>query len=418
MERSIPPAGSNSQTVDRFAQTAPAAARRTLGSRVAVLTGGGDRPYALGLASSLIAQGVAFDFIGSDDLEAQQLCESRLVRFLNLRGDQRPDASTARRVTRVLVYYARLLWYASTTDAKVFHILWHNKLEILDRTAVLVFYRLLGKRIVFTAHNVNIGKRDGRDSWINRLTLRVQYRLVDHIFVHTDRMKRELQDEFGVPDQKVSVIPFGINDTVPNTSLTCGEARNQLGLEPGHKAVLFFGNIAPYKGLEYLVEAMALLARTAPDYRLIIVGRPKGPASYWQGIQRRIAAPELRSCVIERIEYVPDSATELYFKAADVLALPYTHVFQSGVLLLSYSFGLPVIASDVGSLSEDIVEARTGFVCASCDATSLARTIERYFSSDLYTQLGTRRAAIREFASERHSWAKVGAILVGVYTDL
>ena len=57
-----------------------------------------------------------------------------------------------------------------------------------------------------------------------------------------------------------------------------------------------------------------------------------------------------------RIESVPDAETELYFKAADVLALPYTHVFQSGVLFLGYNFGLPVIASDVASLREDVVE--------------------------------------------------------------
>ena len=62
--------------------------------------------------------------------------------------------------------------------------------------------------------------------------------------------------------------------------------------------------------------------------------------------------------VIAKIEYVPDEETELYFKAADVLILPYTHVFQSGVLFLGYSFGLPAIAADVGSLKEEIIEGR------------------------------------------------------------
>ena len=57
----------------------------------------------------------------------------------------------------------------------------------------------------------------------------------------------------------------------------------------------------------------------------------------------------VRDRVIERIEYVPDEETELYFKAADVLVLPYTRVFQSGVIFLGYSFGLPAIAADVGN---------------------------------------------------------------------
>ena len=50
--------------------------------------------------------------------------------------------------------------------------------------------------IVRTLHNVNAGKRDAEDSRLNRLTLRIQYRLADHMFVHTDQMKRELIAEF------------------------------------------------------------------------------------------------------------------------------------------------------------------------------------------------------------------------------
>ena len=55
-----------------------------------------------------------------------------------------------------------------------------------------VSYRLLGKRLVFTAHNVNAAVRDGNDSFLNRWSLKVQYLLADHIFVHTEQMKRAL----------------------------------------------------------------------------------------------------------------------------------------------------------------------------------------------------------------------------------
>ena len=176
-------------------------------------------------------------------------------------------------------------------QAKVFHLLWNNKLEVLDRTLVLLYYRFLGKRIAFTVHNVNAGRRDGNDTRLNRLTLRIQYLLTGHLFVHTEQMKRDLQSDFGVPAEKISVIPFGINSTVPNTVLTTSEARFRLGLTPHQKVLLFFGNIAPYKGLEYLIEAMALLTQTGPDYRLIIAGKPKNCATYWEAIQQRILMP-------------------------------------------------------------------------------------------------------------------------------
>jgi len=388
----------------------------TLNSQVALLTGGGDRPYALGLAASLIAQGISFDFIGSDSLESAELRASSQVQFLNLRGDANPDAPLGTKVARVARYYARLLRYAATARPGIFHILWNNKLEHFDRTLLLLYYRCLGKRIVFTAHNVNAGKRDGNDSVLNRLTLWIQYRLVDHVFVHTQQMKKELGADFDVAERKISVIPFGMNSTVPETTLTGPEARRRLGLTESDKVILFFGNIAPYKGVEYLVEAMALLSDRLPESRLVIAGRPKGSESYWSAIQDRISQLDLRPRVVQRIEYVPDADTEIYFKAADLLALPYTHVFQSGVLFLGYNFGLPALASDVASFKDDIVEGTTGFVCPPCDPLALAQSIERFFSSDLYASLPAHRPAIRQFAAERYSWTTVGSMTREVYS--
>ncbi len=385
---------------------------------IAVLTGGGDRPYALGLGACLIEQGISFDFIASDELEDPALRRSKLVNFLNLRGDQTTTASFVAKILRVLWYYLRLSKYAAFSRAKVFHLLWHNKFQTFDRTVLIGYYKLLGKRLVFTAHNVNAGKRDGNDSAINRWALRYQYRKVDHILVHTPKMKQELADDFGIPESKVSVIPFGINSTVPDTELTTHEARAKLGLLPQHKAILFFGNIAPYKGLEFLVEAAANLVKQDPDYRLIVVGRPKNCDEYWAGIRSMIDRHKLQPYIIERIEFVPDEETELFFKAADVLILPYTHIFQSGVLFLGFNFGLPVIASDVGSLKDDITIGETGFVCRPKDAGDLTAQIAAYFASNLYRNLPASRQAIRRQARERYSWTRVGEITRQIYAAL
>src|SRR5262249_27688583 len=152
-------------------------------------------------------------------------------------------------------YYVRLIGYATNANPKLFHILWNNKFQLFDCTVLMLYYRVLGKKIVFTAHNVNAGKRDENDSWLNRMSLKIQYGLCDHVFVHTEGMKAEMRSEFAIPENKVSVIPFGINNTVPNTSLSRAEAKRQLGISKDDKALLFFGNIAPYKGLEYLIAA-------------------------------------------------------------------------------------------------------------------------------------------------------------------
>jgi D-inositol-3-phosphate glycosyltransferase len=276
--------------------------------RVALLTGGGDKPYALGLVEALTSAGISVDFIGSDDLKVAEVVTNPRVNFLNLREDQRPEAKPVAKALRVLVYYWKLIFYAAKARPKLFHILWHNKFQLFDRTLLMLYYKLLGKCLVFTAHNVNAGVRDSNDSWLNRLTLKIQYRLSDHIFVHTDRMKSELVAAFRIPNEKVSVIPFGINNTAPNTTLSIAEAKVKLDLIPGDKTMLFFGNIAPYKGLEYLVQAFIKLLRDDRSYRLIIVGKPKGSASYWSGISQAIVDSGASDRIVTKIEYVPDEA--------------------------------------------------------------------------------------------------------------
>lgn len=384
-----------------------------------MLTGGQDWPYVFGLATALASHGVRLDVIGSDDIDRPALHAAPKLRFLNLRGDRRADVGLMRRISRVLRYYARLLRYAAIAKPKVFHILWNNRLDFFDRTLLMLYYKLLGKTIVFTAHNVNIGKRDLCDTLLNRLTLRIQYRLSDHIFVHTERMKMELLEEFGVRERAVTVVPFGINNAVPNTVLTSADAKRRLGIGGSQKTILFFGVIAPYKGLALLVAAFQRIAAGNPDYRLIIAGRPKnGCEKYLRAIQQTISGGGVSASVIQAIRFIPDEEIELYFKAADVLALPYTLISQSGVLFLGFAFGLPAVAADVGSFAEDVIEGRTGFLCKPCDPVDLAKAIETYFASDLFRGLDKRRRDIREYVSGRHSWDVVGEATRDAYAAL
>lgn len=407
-----------SSVVSPQSSATPSSVFRPLSLRVALLTGGDDKPYVLGLVEALTSGGVVFDLIGSDDLSVPELLDNRRINFLNLRGDQHPEANVAQKAARVLSYYGRLIRYAAKARPQIFHILWNNKFEVFDRTLLILYYKLLGKKVVFTAHNVNARKRDGSDSWLNRFSLRIQYRLMDHILVHTKRMKAELVADFRISEEKVTVIPFGINNTVPNTALSAAEAKRLLGISSSDKMLLCYGQIAPYKGLEYLVAAFAELLKRDRSYRLIIAGKPKWNEVYWKGIEQLIKDNGVRDRVIQRIEHVPDEETELYFKAADVLVLSYTRVFQSGVIFLGYSFGLPVIAADVGSLPEEIVQGETGFVFKPGDSSDLALKIEQYFRSDIFRNLETRRAEIKKYANERYSWSKVAAIATAIYSDL
>lgn len=394
----------------RSAQAAPV--------EVALLTGGDDRPYVYGLATALASKGVRVDVIGSDFLDCEEFHRGIGVNFLNLRGDQDPHASVLRKITRVSAYYARLLSYAATAKPRIFHILWNNKFQTVDRTLLMLYYKLMGKRIVFTAHNVNAARRDGKDTPLNRLTLRIQYLLADHIFVHNEKMKSELVRDFAIGASKISVIPLGINNSAPRTSLTPAEAKQRLGLRAGERAILFFGLIKPYKGLEYLTAAFQEILSRSSHYRLIIAGATGEFEDYWKQILESIRPDVGAGRVLAKPEFISEDETEVYFKAADVLVLPYRQIYESGVLFLGYSFGLPVLASHVGSLADEVVESKTGYLFRPEDSVDLARAIERYFASDLYANLNERRDEIKEHAARRHSWDTVAQVTVGVYARM
>lgn len=400
------------------AASKPTAPLSTRNIGVSLLTGGGDRHYAFGLATALIAKGATLDFIGSDDLDCPEFHDMPGMNFLNLRGDQHPAAGMMRKVARVSAYYARLIGYAALAKPKIFHILWNNKFEFFDRTLLMLYYRLLGKRIVFTAHNVNAARRDSEDTRLNRLTLRIQYQLASHIFVHTEKMKLELIEEFGVKGTRITIVPYGINNAVPATHLTASEAKQQLGIPERKKTILFYGRIAPAKGLDLLIAAFQQTLTQREEYQLIIAGRPDRCESYWSALRKVIQGDVEKGRILLRAEFIPDDATEVYFKAADVLVLPYREIFQSGVLFLGYTYGLPVLAADVGSLRGDIVEGKTGFVFRPDDPVDLAGTIEKYFSCDLFANLNKHRQVIRDYATEQHSWDIVGHMTMGVYAGL
>jgi glycosyltransferase involved in cell wall biosynthesis len=232
-------------------------------------------------------------------------------------------------------------------------------------------------------------------------------------------MKDELCQDFGVAGKAVTVIRHPINDAFPDTDLTPSQAKRQLGLQENEKAILFFGRIRPYKGIEHLLAAFHLLADRHSDYRLIIAGEPKkGSEEYRSQIEQAVKTEFAPDQIILKIQFIPDAEMEVYLKAADVLVLPYKEIFQSGVLFLAYSFGLPVVATDVGSFREEIVEGQTGFLCQPGDPAELAKAIETYFASDVYRNLKVRRQEIKDYADANHSWNAVADLTRNAYAEL
>ena len=168
-----------------------------------------------------------------------------------------------------------------------------------------------------------------------------------------------------------------------------------LGLDPEKKTLLFFGLIREYKGLDILLEA----CRDLPgDWQLVIAGEPYGS---FEKYQRIIDSLPGKDRVHLFLSYIPDAEVGRYFSAADAVVLPYRSATQSGIGAIACHFGVPMVASPVGGLPEEVGGRGTGIVAEGTGPEAIREAILRLFG-DKKRYDGFRKAAGVE--EKRLSW--------------
>jgi len=199
-----------------------------------------------------------------------------------------------------------------------------------------------------------------------------------------------------IPGAHIEFNPMPVFDLFPNRDLDRDEARRRLRV--GGRVLLFFGLVRAYKGLPTLLEAFALCA-DALDATLLIVGEfYEDRAPY----DEQIAALGIGARVRVVNEYVPGEDVATYFRAADVVVLPYETATQSAVVQTAFAFETPVIVTAVGGLPDVVADGETGFVVPARDPRALAGAITRFFSEEAGPRMaGAIRAAGGAFAWER-----------------
>ncbi len=179
------------------------------------------------------------------------------------------------------------------------------------------------------------------------------------------------------------------------------EARKTIGISGEQEILLFFGYIREYKGVKHLIRALPTIRKARPKTHLYIVG------DFWENNREEYEQLIRETQTAEGITmvdgYLPDDEVEPYFAAADLCVLPYESATQSGVIQIAYSFGLPVIATEVGGLPEVVLDNRTGFVVPPKDPEALAGAVIRFFEEN-------KAEAFRENIKEedyRYSWDRM-----------
>ncbi len=234
---------------------------------------------------------------------------------------------------------------------------------------------------IFCCHNVYPHDRSSwrMRRWLEAAVIQRTFRQVDGFLVHTEGMIAEVQ-AFR-PDAPIRRIYHPLYTFYSGLAdeLDSGTDSRQAGVP----RLLFFGKVRPYKGLETLIAALGILHREGLEFQARIAGE----FYLDSGRYRALAAREGLAGRIEWWDrYIPNEEVPALFRAADVVLLPYTEATQSGVVPVAYQFGVPVIATRVGGLSEVVLEGRTGLLVPPRDPAALASAVRRFFSEGLQTE--------------------------------
>ena len=150
-----------------------------------------------------------------------------------------------------------------------------------------------------------------------------------------------------------------------------------MNLDLSKKYILFFGFIRKYKGLDVLIQAMKDLGE---DIHLIVAGEAYGSM---EDYMQQINDFGLQNRVHLYTDYIADEQVKVFFSAADLCVLPYRSATQSGITAIAHHFCVPVIATNVGGLSEVISDGNDGIIVDQADAHLIANAIKKAYREGL-----------------------------------
>ncbi|MFX0203881.1 MAG: glycosyltransferase family 4 protein [Candidatus Hodarchaeota archaeon] len=222
-------------------------------------------------------------------------------------------------------------------------------------------FRFLPKTpLVTTVHDVKAHPGDKPSGIFHKFPHRQVIRPAAQLIVHGGKQRDLAAREFSYPCEQISVIPHGGFPMLK-------ELFNAETTEKG-KEVLFFGRILRYKGLEYLIRAEPLISQAIPDFKIVIAGSCPDFGRYEQMMVNR------KNFIVHN-RYISDREVAHLFQNTTVVVLPYIEASQSGVVPMAFTFGRPVVVTDVGSISEVVTHGETGLVVPAEDTESLAGAI-------------------------------------------
>lgn len=237
--------------------------------------------------------------------------------------------------------------------------------SLLDiATLPLIKYR---QKLTFVVHDPF--PHSGENSFRRSLFMRLSFLVGKRFILFNNKQVDEFCKKYKIKSGHIILNRLGTYD-----SMTALVDKRKSSIKVASKRILFFGRISPYKGIEYLCEAMKKVHKVVPDATLTIAGGGKIYFDYTQ--YQDFDYMQLVN------RYIPTEELANLLQQCDFTVCPYTDATQSGVIMTSFTMNKPVVASNVGGLGEMIEDGITGILVPPKDVNALADAMIKLLTNE------------------------------------
>lgn len=244
----------------------------------------------------------------------------------------------------------------------------------------------------------------------------------DRIVAATAMEKAQMTRLYGADPVKITVIPCGV-DLSLFRPIPMDEARERLDICERKHMVLFVGRIERLKGIDTLLEAMAIVVRDFPNWQekicvCIVGGDTSEDSAVVDREMQRLQDLRAELGIADLVTFLgaqTQDALPDHYSAADVVVMPSYYESFGMVAMEAMACGTPVIASQVGGLAFTVQDGVTGFLVPDRNPPALAEKITLLLKDQaLRNKLGIQGIE----RAEQHSWARIADQVISLYSDL
>jgi glycosyltransferase involved in cell wall biosynthesis len=369
---------------------------------------GGIARHCEGLARALVKQGCEVHIFTLDFPGAPEYEETDGIRIYRTRC----EVGHPNFLSWVLLFNhfieKRLAAVSKKVDFDVLHV--HDWLTAPCSIAMKHF---IGKPLVFTAHSTENGRSglhvpdsftiDGLEWWSTYEA--------NKVIVTSNSMKHEVCGHFHIPWEKADIIPNAIDPSKYQVNVDKWAVRGRYGIQPHEKLVLCVGRLVPQKGIEYFLHAVPILARRRPETKFIIVGD-----GWYRDHLEWVANTTGQRCRINFTGFISDSDLIALTKSADVMVVPSIYEPFGIVALEGMAAGAPVVASQIGGLTEFIEHDKTGVLVYPRNPESIAWGVEHVLSNPDHARWLVQNAS--ETVQKSFSWEAIAKKTCRIYEEV